>query len=164
MPDEDNMLTETYRIQVERWNKRRDIEWRLTLTLWSTILIVTFALAGKIEAQYRIGIIHFVLFFMYWHWIRCLWTRNAEDKVWLCKYQEIINTKLCVCGKLDEWTRPNQPITWYNNYFKVWADWAMRSQLGFTLLILFCSFLILYCTPKSELTLLARFLLKIFIK
>ena len=49
MPDKKDMLIEVYRIQVERWNKRRDIEWRLTLTLWSTALIITFALAGKYE-------------------------------------------------------------------------------------------------------------------
>ena len=33
MMDKNAMLIEAYRIQVARWNKRRDIEWRLTLTL-----------------------------------------------------------------------------------------------------------------------------------
>ena len=151
MPNEKNMLLiEAYRIQVERWNKRRDIEWRLTLTLWSTILITTFALAGKIQPPGYIVIIHVALFFVYWHWIRCLWIRNAEDKDWMFKYQKIINTKLCVHGKLDRGRCPNNPITWRNNYFKVWKDWAMRSQLLLTAVILVFSFLILYFTPKSD--------------
>ena len=62
MSNEKDMLIEAYRIQVERWNKRRDIEWRLTLTLWSTILITTFALAGKIQPPGYIVIIHVALF------------------------------------------------------------------------------------------------------
>ena len=87
---------------------------------------------------------------VYWHWIRCLWIRNAEDKDWMFKYQKIINTKLCVHGKLDRGRFPNNPITRCNNYFKVWKDWAMRSQLLLTAVILGLSFLILYFTPKSE--------------
>ena len=164
MPDENDMLIEAYRIQVERWNKRRDIEWRLTLTLWSTILIITFALAGKGQPPWYIVILHLVLFFIYWHWIRCLWIRNAGDKCWMHKYQGRINTKLCVHDKVDKGKFPNKPITLLNNYFKVWDDWAMRSQLFFTLFILVFSFLMLYCTPKSELTPFARLLLKMFIK
>ena len=150
MPDENNMLIEAYRIQVERWNKRRDIEWRLTLTLWSTIVVTTFALAGKDEFTWHIGIIYLAVFGIYWHWIRCLWVRNAEDKDWTFKYQEIINTKLCVHGKLERGRFPKKPITWRNNYFEVWKDWAMRSQLLLTTVILGFSFLILYLTPKSE--------------
>ena len=96
MPNEKDMLIEAYRIQVERWNKRRDIEWRLTLTLWSTILITTFALAGKI--QYHFGligiIIYMVLFGIYCFWICNLWRRNACDKDWMYNYQKKINEKL----------------------------------------------------------------------
>ena len=167
MPNEKDMLIEAYRIQVERWNKRRDIEWRLTLTLWSTILIITFALAGKIQRTFYvniiIGIVYLFLLGIYWHWIRCLWIRNAEDKDWMYKYQEIINTKLCVCGKAEKGRFPNKPITWYNNYFKLWMDWSMRSQLLLTLVILVSSGLMLYYTQKSESTLLS-FIRKVLIR
>ena len=60
-----------------------------------------------------------------------------------------IKSKL-VHGKLDRGRFPNNPITRCNNYFKVWKDWAMRSQLLLTAVILGLSFLILYFTPKSE--------------
>ena len=152
MMDKNAMLIEAYRIQVERWNKRRDIEWRLTLTLWSTILIITFALAGKYQFPCYIGVAHLILFGMYIYWIIKLWERNRSDKDQMDTYQEKINKKLGIDEELDD--PPD----------KAWNDWSMRSQLGFTLLILSCSFLILYYTPKSELTVLARFLLKMFIK
>ena len=156
MPDEKDMLTETYRIQVERWNKRRAIEWRLTLTLWSTILIVTFAIAGKVQPHwFDILMIYLVPFGVYWHWVRGLWIRNAEDKCWMYKYQEKINTKLLIYGKLDKGATPNKPIKCCNNYFEVWTDWSACSQLLLTLIILVSSGLILHYTPKSEPTLLS---------
>ena len=48
---ENNLLIEAYRMQLERWNKRRDVEWRLTLTIWSTILVITLALTGKYQLR-----------------------------------------------------------------------------------------------------------------
>ena len=158
MPNENDMLIETYRIQVERWNKRRGIEWRLILTLWSTILITTFTLAGKIQPPWYMFILHGVVFVIYWHWVRGLWIRNAEDKNWMYRYQEKINTKLLIYDKLDKGTCPNKPPKWWKNYFKVLWDWSARSQLLLTLVILVSSGLILNYTPKSELTLLSRIL------
>jgi hypothetical protein len=164
MPNEKNMLIEAYRIQVERWNKRRDIEWRLTLTLWSTILIITFAIAGKIQPLwFDILIIYMVLFGVYWHWVRGLWIRNAEDKDWMYRYQEKINTKLLIYDKLDKGTRPNKPLKWWRNYFKVWKDWSACSQLLLTLVILVSSGLILCFLPESEPSLLS-FILKTLIR
>ena len=98
MPNEKDMLIEAYRIQVERWNKRRDIEWRLTLTLWSTILITTFALTGKYQYPWCIGIIHLTLFGIYCFWICNLWRRNACDKKQMYNYQKKINEKLSICS------------------------------------------------------------------
>ena len=141
MPDENAMLIEAYRIQVERWNKRRDIEWRLTLTLWSTILIITFTLAGKIEPtwfKFLIGIIDVILFVIYWYWLVKLWGRNAVDKEWMYKYQKKINKKLEMLDELD--TTPNRAL----------KDWSIQSQLSFTFVILACSFLVLCFLPESK--------------
>ena len=136
MPNEKDMLIEAYRIQVERWNKRRDIEWRLTLTLWSTILITTFALTGKYQYPWCIGIIHLTLFGIYCFWICNLWRRNACDKKQMYNYQKKINEKLSICSNdVSE---------------EGWKYWNTVSQLLFTFVILVCSFLILHCLPKSE--------------
>ena len=144
MSNEKNMLVEAYRIQVERWNKRRDIEWRLTLTLWSTILIITFALAGKTQLTLCrgiiIGIIYTFLFLIYCFWICNLWKRNDFDKEQMYNYQQKINDKLNHCDTVKP---DDAPQKW-------WKDWSMRSQLGFTLVILVISGLILYLTPQSE--------------
>ena len=145
MPNKKNMLLiEAYRIQVERWNKRRDIEWRLTLTLWSTIVIITFALAGKIELtgcrSIIIGIIYIFLFLIYCFWIHNLWKRNDFDKERMYNYQEEINNTLNYCDDVKPDDVPQN----------AWADWSARSQLCFTFLILFFSILIMYLTPKSE--------------
>ena len=145
------MLIEAYRIQVERWNKRRDIEWRLTLTLWSTILIVTFTLAGKIQLTLCkgiiTGIIYLALFGVYWHWVRGLWIRNSQDKDWMYRYQEKINTKMLIYGTLDKGVIPKKSGC---NYFQVWKDWSACSQLSLTLIILIGSFLMLCLIPKAE--------------
>ena len=149
MLNEKNMLIEAYRIQVERWNKRRDIEWRLTLTLWSTILIITFALAGKHQFPWCIGIIHLTLFGIYCYWICNLWRRNACDKKQMYNYQKKINEKLSICSNdVSE---------------EGWKYWNTVSQLLFTSLILVCSFLILYFPRESEPSLLSL-LLKTLIK
>lgn len=130
------MLIETYRIQVERWNKRRDIEWRVALTFWSAIVIITFGISCKIQPpNCVIFVIYSILFFLYWHWIRCLWIRNAEDKKWMYKYQKKINKKLLIYDVLEKGRFPNKPITWYNNYLKVFCDWSVCSQLLFTLFL-----------------------------
>lgn len=63
MPNEKDMLIETYRIQVERWNKRRDIEWRVALTFWSAIVIITLGIAGKIHSPCVIAVIYGIVFF-----------------------------------------------------------------------------------------------------
>ena len=147
-PNKKDMLIEVYRIQVERWNKRRDIEWRLTLTLWSTIVIITFALAGKIELTgcrgiiigTIIGIIYIFLFLIYWFWIHNLWKRNDFDKERMYNYQEEINNTLNYCDDVKPDDVPQN----------AWDDWSARSQLCFTFLILVFSILILCLTPKSE--------------
>ena len=157
MPNEKDMLIEAYRIQVERWNKRRDIEWRLTLTLWSTILITTFALAGKIRPHwfdwFLIFIIYVVLFGIYCFWICNLWKRNDFDKERMYNYQKKINKKL---SHLDI-VKPNDAPK------EMSEDWSALSQLFFTSLILVCSFLILYVSRKSEPSLLSL-ILKTLIK
>ena len=141
MPNENDMLIEAYRIQVERWSKRRDIEWRLTLTLWSTILIVTFAIAGKVQPHwFDILIIYLVIFGAYLFWIINLWKRNDFDKKWMYKYQTKINEGLSISGNATPDNVPKHAL----------QDWSMRSQLLFAFILLTVSGLILYFTKKSE--------------
>ena len=161
MPDENDMLIETYRIQVERWNKRRDIEWRVALTFWSAIVIITLGIAGKIQPPpCVIVLIYAILFFLYWHWIRCLWIRNAEDKKWMYKYQKKINKKLLIYDELEKGEFPNKQTKWCDSrigwfwscvksHVKVLHDWSVRSQLLFTLFLLMGSGFILHHMPKS---------------
>ena len=149
MRNENDMLIETYRIQVERWSKRRDIEWRLTLTLWSTILIITFAIAGKIQPHwFDILIIYMALFGAYLFWIMNLWKRNDFDKKWMYKYQAKINEELSISGNATPHNAPKHAL----------GDWSMRSQLLFALILLTVSGLILYHAPKSEPSLLSLIL------
>ena len=81
MPDQKDMLVEAYRIQVERWNKRRDLEWRVNRMFWGIILVITLSLAGKYQFTGWTSVIHGVLFVGS---ICCgfevIWLRNAEDK------------------------------------------------------------------------------------
>ena len=147
MPDEKQMLLiEAYRIQVERFNKRRDIEWRLTLTLWSTIVIITFAIAGKIQPHwFDILIIYLALFGAYLFWIINLWERNAEDKKWIIEYQAKINNELSI----------NENATLEKIPQNALHDWSVRSQLLFALILLVGSGLILHHMPKSDSSLLS---------
>ena len=149
MPDENDMLIETYRIQVERWNKRRDIEWRLTLTLWSTIFLVTFAIAGKIRPQCCVIVaIYTILFLIYLFWTVRLWERNAEDKKWMDKYQTKINEELSIRGSATLDKSPPSAL----------RDWNVISQLLFALFLFTVSGLILHYMPKSDSTLLSTIL------
>ena len=150
MPNEKHMLLiEAYRIQVERFNKRRDIEWRLTLTLWSTIVIITFAIAGKIQPHwFDILIIYLALFGAYLFWIINLWKRNDFDKKWMYKYQTKINDELSISGNATPHNAPKQAL----------SDWSMLSQLLFALILLVGSGLILHHMPKSDSSLLSTIL------
>ena len=144
MRNEKDMLTEIYRMQVERWNGRRQIEWRLTLTLWSTILIVTFALAGKIQPHgFDILIIYLVTLGVYFFWIVNLWKRNDFDKKWMYKYQTKINEELNIIGNVTPDNAPKHAL----------EDWSVLSQLLFAVILLTISGLILHYTPESESTL-----------
>ena len=166
MPDQKDMLVEAYRIQVERWNKRRDLEWRVNRMFWGVILVITLSLAGKYQFTGWTSVIHGVLFVIYLLWVRGLWLRNAEDKYWMYSYQEKINTILCIgdkCDELDKGISPNKPLKWWKNYCKVWMDWSPRSQLLFTFFMLVCSFLTLYFSANLGSSLFS-FLVNIFVK
>ena len=149
MPNEKDMLIEAYRIQVERWNKRRDIEWRVTLTLWSTILIITFAIAGKIQPHCCVIVaIYTILFLIYLFWTLKLWGRNAEDKKLMIKYQAKVNNELSINGNATLDKIPQNAL----------HDWNVISQLLFALILLVGSGLILHHMPRSDLSLLSTIL------
>ncbi len=89
-------LIEMYKIQIERWNKRRDIEWRFVLTFWSGVVIITGFLAGKIELPPWSLIIYLIVWLWYVLWLYGLWSANDRDKREADNYKSEIDAKLCL--------------------------------------------------------------------
>ena len=141
-------LIEMYRIQIERWNKRRDIEWRLALTFWSGIVVITGFLAGKIQLPWWTVFIYLTALICYVRlWLYGLWSANDGDKREADNYKSKIDTKLCfknVCN-YDRHSGAKQ-----EKENKFWKDWSMRAQIFFTIIIFSASWYALYKIPKSE--------------
>lgn len=143
-----DQLIEMYKIQIERWNKRRDIEWRFVLTFWSGVVIITGFLAGKIELPLWSWIIYLIVWLCYVRfWLYGLWSANDRDKREANNYKSEIDAKLCIKNDCNHDKRFEAEQKQCQRFLN---DWNVRAQLLFIIIILIASGCVLYGIPKSE--------------
>lgn len=143
-----NHLIEMYRIQIERWNKRRDVEWRFALAFWTGVIVSTGFLAGKIQLPWWTGFIYLTVLVCYVHfWLYGLWTANDEDKREADNYKSKIENKLCIKADVNHDKRSESGREQSKRFL---MDWSMRAQIFFTIIIFLASWYALYKIPKSK--------------
>lgn len=139
MDDRAQLILELYKTQLERWNRRREDEWRVTLLFWTGIAVFTGFLIGK----FRMTSLHFLIYFGIWLcytllWVRGVWWANMRDK----KEAEVYKSKLEVAlGTLKQEQIYTEP-SWHE-FVRDWSVWA---QAILTLIVFLFSWFVLYQT------------------
>ena len=139
MDDRTKLVLELYKTQLQRWNRRREDEWKVTLVLWSGVAFFTAFLAGKFQTTK----LHLLLYSGLWLcyillWLRGVWWANARDKKWAEVYKSKLEVVLSDRKEERTYTDP----TW-REFFR---DWSVRAQALLTLLIFLVSWFVLYQT------------------
>ena len=68
-----DLLLALHNTSIARFDKRRDIEWKVTVGLWTAIIVITGFGAGKVRLQYWfVGGLYFALWCIY----ALVWTRG----------------------------------------------------------------------------------------
>jgi hypothetical protein len=63
-----------------RYDKRRDIEWKVTAGLWAAVVLMTGGAAGKVAAPwYVVAIPYFIIYCSYILWNAGCWRANWND-------------------------------------------------------------------------------------
>lgn len=141
MDDQTELILELYKTQVQRWNKRREDEWRVTLVFWSGAAFFTAFLAGKFQTTALHLLVYSGLWLCYiFLWLRGVWWANARDKKWAKVYKSKLEVVLGDREKEKTYTDP----TWYE-FFHDWSVWA---QALLTLLVFLVSWFVLYQTGE----------------
>jgi hypothetical protein len=140
---------ELYKLQWDRYDKRRDFEWKVTLGLWTGIAVITGFLAGKVQ----VTVLHLVIYIAIWVvytfcWSAGSWQKNEEDKeyalVYLRKAEQLLN------HIKDERTF-SKP-----NYWGFLKNWSRRSQILATALFLLISWYVLAVLPVDHSVIIGR--------
>jgi len=142
-----DLYMELARLQQDSFDKRRDIEWKLSLALWGGILFATNGIAGKIPACTSFILGYVALFFAYvFLWLRGLWTANNTDKQFRDIYKSCA-LRIPEVGYDFANHNDKEKIRYEEEGFFAFLlkeNWAMLSQILITLLVLTLSLLWLH--------------------
>lgn len=131
---------ELYRIQLERFDKRRDIEWKVTIGLWTGIAILTGFLAGKVQ----LGWPDLWIYILVWGVFSFLWTSNnrfanRRDMNFALVYLNRIELLIDHTVKKIEFQMPRR-----RDFLR---DWSRISQIVATAVIMLLSWYFLHIIP-----------------
>lgn len=136
MDEKARVVLELYKAHLDRWNRRREDEWKVTLLFWTGAAVFTGFLIGK----FRMAQCHLLIYLGIWLsyvllWVRGVWWANSRDKKRADSYRVQVEALLGINIQVKE-------PTW-KEFFRDWSVWA---QTIFTLLIFLVSWFILYQT------------------
>ena len=128
---------EIYRIQLERFDKRRDIEWKVNMAIWTSIVVVTGFLAGKVPLGRCSLLIYTILWIIYsFLWTLNSWYTNKRDMSHALIYLNRIEILLGYKNQENEFKKPLRKDFIMN--------WSRLSQIIFTGVLLFVSWYFLH--------------------
>ena len=142
MNDEEKLKTyiELYKVKLERFDKRRNFEWKVTIGLWTGLSVLTGFLAGKIQ----LSLFHLVFYIAVWGiftfvWTRGSWCANEKDMQYAHVYRNHVEN--LIGHTTEKYTF--QPPDWK----KCFTNWSRLSQILTTALIMFMSWYYLTLIP-----------------
>jgi hypothetical protein len=139
------LYLDLYKIQLERFDKRRDIEWKTSIGLWSAIFVFTGFMAGKLQMQpsdlWMFGLI-WILFSLVWTpWN---WYANETDKGFAYVYRN--RAEVLIGFEKNEITFSSPPKTGFIR------DVSRVSQILITAVLLVMSWHYLSTIPVDKQT------------
>ncbi len=139
-----DILLRMYEKQLDRWNRRRDDEWKITITFWTGAFVSTGFLANKLKLEVWHLSLYVIIWIIYVFWLRGVWTANAKDKTWASVYKSRIDISIEIepTESMKKYKEPN-PL----DFLK---DWSMRFQAIFTFALLLLCWYTLYILPVKQ--------------
>lgn len=131
---------ELYKCQWQRYDKRRDFEWKVTLGLWTGIAAVTAFLAGKIQFSEIHARAYIAIWIVYvFMWTRGSWWKNEEDREFALVY---LNRAEQLLKHTKEDREAKKPVWW-----KFLINWSRFSQISVTAVLMLLSWYVLNKIP-----------------
>ncbi len=128
------------KIQMDRFNKRRDIEWKVTILIWTGIFVLTGFLAGKAKMELADLFLYAAIWIIFsFGWTPGLWMANETDKQYAEVYLnrvELLIGHTCIKKKFEKPRR-----------FGFLRNWSRLSQIIVTGILLFFSWCFLTRIP-----------------
>ena len=89
-------ILKLYEFQTQFFFKRRDIVWKINISFWTAIIIVTGGLL-KLEMKFQssecwIYVIYFIVFVLYSFWNVVVYLSDEKDKHYLKIYRDEVET------------------------------------------------------------------------
>jgi hypothetical protein len=110
----------------DRWDKRRDYEWKFSVSLWTLLAAGSAVLAGKGQVPWWIFLIPGGL---HAWWLHGVWAANDFDKTMARNFRD--QAQVLLAGEIA--TIPDFPKK--RKAYEMLFDWSMRFQLICTLLL-----------------------------
>ena len=83
-----------YEIQRDTLNKRREIEWKISISFWSTIIIGTGYLLNKITLPVCSGVYYLILLIIFSVWVGKVYHSSEVDHSWIKVYKSWIEKSI----------------------------------------------------------------------
>lgn len=133
---------ELYKIQLERYDKRRNFEWKVTMGLWTSIVVLTGFLAGKVHLSWTaLGGYIFILIIFSTLWTCGGWLANAKDRNHALVYLNRIEMLLGYTSEEKNYEKPRR--------LECYKNWSRLFQIMAAGIIMFLSWYFLYIIPVS---------------
>jgi hypothetical protein len=147
MNDDEKVTTylELYKIQMQRFNSTRDFEWKINIALWSSIIVATGFLVGKITVTVTSILVFLTIYLWHFLWMVQIQKHEDYDEHVMTEYQQQIE-------KLVGWKIP-QPGSkvWFTRLPLIVSGgfWWVICETSATALLLVVAWLVLNNVPVS---------------
>lgn len=134
---------ELYKSQWDRYDKRRDIEWKVTMGLWTGIAVLTGFLAGKVQlSAWDLWIYVLVWVIFSFVWTSNCWHANRKDRNFALVYLNCIER---IIGHTSETVEFHEP-----SRLDFLKDWSRISQIFTTGVLMLFSWYLLHIIPVAQ--------------
>lgn len=177
--EELDVIMDLYKSHTDLFDKRRALEWRVTIGLWVGIIVITGFLFGKVNIEpvlksfwFDIPVVVKILiisgaFALTYHflWLKGTFLANEKDKRWSYFYKGLIHEKMDIKASsktpahrsksMDNYLFPSFSFRDLSLYAEFYIQWSEGFQAITTFILMFlCLFALCYqtkitCIPNT---------------
>ena len=129
-----------YEIRRETLNRRRDIEWKVCISFWTSIIVGTGFLIHKIQLETISYWVYFFVFLVFCPlWLGKMYHSSEQDHRWMNVYQSYIEKLLGLKSETINYVEPCRFVFlksswWYSQIlmtgFFLYASWYLLTTIS----------------------------------